>query len=633
MNGKAILSSAVVLLFILSSFTALIPAASADVAADSTGLPSSFDQRDLGIVTPPKYQYPWDTCWAFSGTGSAETAILSAMGKTYEETGLDLSERFVAYFSNTPVDEHTTHSQKGEGIHTRSDDPNAPLAAGGWNFNYAQLYSTGVSPTPEKKYPYQGKNGETMSQFYQDHDRAAKVVREDNKELEEELPFLTEEEREKLFNSWIDKGFQFPEGVNAENFTFDDFVDADIQYMLHQYQEKDEYSPYDDWSIGAEARNYTTGYYMMDGNRMKQPRMMDGTTWVGIDQDAMNSIKSELMLGHGVSITYSAKDGGYNDEFGTYYQTSTDVNHAVQIIGWDDNISKDKFAYKVADLTFGPEGDGAWLCKNNWGSETYGYEVGGKTYYNDWGIKDENGKHTGYFWLSYYDRSLNNVESTSFSDKLNDGNGCTSYVYDYLPDRYNKHSEYSSQASMANVFVAENQTKVTGISVSTREYGSSVNVKLYLDPESGNPASGDLAYEADFDYPYAGIHMICPDKTIEIGKGQRFSVVFEERTPNGGYVIGMNSYSKIDTRIYGVSVINKGESFLNTGNGWKDLVDEIDKLDIYNPDLAMDNFSIKVLSSDYHSEDNTLMYAVVLLIVLAAGALGAILIRRRKSSD
>ncbi|MBR6910599.1 MAG: hypothetical protein IKN41_01920 [Candidatus Methanomethylophilaceae archaeon] len=629
MNTKAILSSAVVLLFILSSLTVSVPSSAADQTADDAGLPSSFDQRDLGIVTPPKYQYPWDTCWAFAGTGSAETAILTAMGKTYEETGLDLSERHVAYFANNYVDEPITYTQKGEGLHTRSSEPNAQLASGGWASNYVQLFSTGVCPVDESLYPYQGVKGETMSQFYQDHDRAAAVVKEQNKELEEDLPFYTDEEREKLFDSWIDKGFKFPEGVNAENFTFDDFVEADIDYQLHQYQEHDEYSIYDDWSIGIDGRNNTDGYSMVDGNKMKEPRKMDGLTWIGIDEEAMNAIKSELMLGHGLSISYSAKDGGYNDEYGTYYQTSTTANHAVQLIGWDDNISKDKFSYAVADLTFTPEGDGAWLCKNNWGSETYGYVVGGKTYYNDWGIKDEDGKHTGYFWLSYYDRSLRNVESVSFSDKLSNENGYSYYVYDYLSDKYNKHCEFDAIASMSNVFTADSDMKVSGISISTREYGSDVNVKIYVNTESGNPASGELVYETDINYAYAGIHVTYPEKTIEISKGQRFSVVCEERNSEGRYVIGLNSYSKDDFHIYGISVVNRGESFLNLGDGWNDLVDEMDKLEFYNPDHAMDNFSIKVFSEDYPAEDDHPEYVAIMIGVIAIGAVGLIVMRRR----
>lgn len=52
------------------------------------------------------------------------------------------------------------------------------------------------------------------------------------------------------------------------------------------------------------------------------------------------------------------------------------INHAVTIVGWDDNYSKDNFLYSAPN-------NGAWLVKNSWGVNEH---VG-----------------SGYFWLSYYD--------------------------------------------------------------------------------------------------------------------------------------------------------------------------------------------------------------------------------------
>lgn len=64
------------------------------------------------------------------------------------------------------------------------------------------------------------------------------------------------------------------------------------------------------------------------------------------------------------------------------YHLSEDVDasgagHAVEIIGWNDSYPKSGFSHM-------PEGDGAWLCKNSWGSF---------------------GSSSGFFWLSYYSRS------------------------------------------------------------------------------------------------------------------------------------------------------------------------------------------------------------------------------------
>ena len=631
MNTKAIIASTIVMLFLVSSFTMIVPAVSADDVTEDAGLPSSFDQRDLGIVTPPKFQNPWGTCWAFGGTGAAETAILTAMGKTYEETGMDLSERHVAYFSNTPVHPPISYEQDNEGVHTVSDDLNAMFDSGGWAFNYFQLFSTGVGPVMEEWYPYHGENGETMLDFYQDHDRAEAQVREDNKDLEEEIPEYTPEEREEVFNSWVKKGYKFPEGVNAENFTFDDFVEANIAYNLQRYQRVNEYSIYDDWTIDIEDRNYTMGYSMMDGCRMKEPRIMVDGSWKGVDWDAANDIKSELMKGHGLALGYGYDSKGYNNELGTQYHTGTGTNHMVQLVGWDDSIPKENFAYKVAeDLTFTPEGDGAWLCKNSWGSETYGFEVDGVTYYTSWGIKDEDGKHTGYFWLSYYDRSVTNVESMSFSDRLYDDNGYTYYIHDFLPDRYNYHWSYDERTIMANIFTSYGHTEITGISIYTRERGSDVKVKLYIDPKAGDPESGELVYEAELSYPYAGMHVIYPDETIEMWRGQRFSIVYEERAPDGKYVVGMNSLinEEYGTILYGISVINRGESLIYK-DGWMDLLDVIEDYESEYPRVTMDNFSIKAFAIDHPSDNSNLTYVAIAIGLVLVEALALLFIRKR----
>ncbi|MBU7023257.1 MAG: hypothetical protein HXS40_03740, partial [Theionarchaea archaeon] len=53
-------------------------------------LPSIFDYRGLGKVTPPKNQGACGSCWAFSGVGALESRILVEGGAEY-----DLSEENV----------------------------------------------------------------------------------------------------------------------------------------------------------------------------------------------------------------------------------------------------------------------------------------------------------------------------------------------------------------------------------------------------------------------------------------------------------------------------------------------------------------------------------------------------------
>lgn len=55
-------------------------------------------------------------------------------------------------------------------------------------------------------------------------------------------------------------------------------------------------------------------------------------------------------------------------------------NHAVCVVGWDDNYSKNNFKEDVR-----PKSDGAWLVKNSYGSSRW---------------------NTGYVWVSYEDTSI-----------------------------------------------------------------------------------------------------------------------------------------------------------------------------------------------------------------------------------
>ena len=605
-----------------------------DTYADDSALPSSYDQRDLGIVTPPKFQNPWGTCWAFGGTGATETAILSAMGKTYEETKLDLSERHLAYFSVTPVYEPITYTQEGEGLYLKSTDTNAPFEIGGWAYYYAQLMSTGVGPVLEEWYPYHGKDSESMSQFYQDHDRADAYVRAEFEDLELLLDLITEEEREEMFNEWVEKGYEFPPGVNAENYTFDDFVEARIGYELEIYQQQDVYSKFDDWTLDIAERNYTMGYSMVDGNRLRDTTIIEDGKWTGVNWDAVDDIKSELMKGHGVVTAFNSNDHSYKEEYGTFYSYTMSANHMVQVIGWDDSISKDKFAYTAGGLLHTPEGDGAWLCKDSAGSQTYGYEVNGKMYYHDWGIKDEQGRGTGYFWLSYYDRSTKGFESLTFSDELFDESGYMYHIHDFLPDLYNYHWETSTVSRMANVFEGYQLSDVDGISIYTRGYDSDITVKVYLDPEDGDPASGKLVYRTTRHYDYAGLHLIFPETKITVSEGQKFSVVFEERSPEDGYIYGLNSYLNKEegypSGIYGKTVINRGESYLYRDGSWSDLVDVVDDLNAEYPKVVMDNFSIKVFTVDHREDDSYPWFEVIMIGIAAACALSLVFMFFRK---
>ena len=126
---------------------------------ESTGdFPAQFDLRDYGYVTPVKDQTPWGSCWVFGTVAAAETSILSSLDQTYEETGLDLSEHQIGYFSGTGLSDGS--SQDGEGMHTLFDV--SPMDAGGTTAEATTLLASGVGIAPESMIPYRGKDGNTV---------------------------------------------------------------------------------------------------------------------------------------------------------------------------------------------------------------------------------------------------------------------------------------------------------------------------------------------------------------------------------------------------------------------------------------------------------------------------------------
>lgn len=70
-------------------------------ASSGGTLPSKYDSREYGYVTPVKNQGSYGTCWAFSTLAAAESSLL-AQGKA-EQGKLDLSERHLAYFHYHPA--------------------------------------------------------------------------------------------------------------------------------------------------------------------------------------------------------------------------------------------------------------------------------------------------------------------------------------------------------------------------------------------------------------------------------------------------------------------------------------------------------------------------------------------------
>lgn len=634
MDSKPLLAIALAVVMLFSA----TPLIAAD-AEEDVGFPERFDQRDLGIVTPVKDQSSFGTCWAFGGIGAAETAILSMLGTTYEEMRLDLSERHAAYFANTPIPDNPDDPQAGEGIHWFSEEVNAPFIYGGMHYNFSQLFASGIGPVPEESFPYHGKDSLDMLSLYQDQRTAdieiARLLFNTTEGTLEELLEENEDNRESIFANMLSLGAKLPEGVDGHNFTAEDMRVAMTERGIRIYSESNLYSKYDDWSIPDEDRYYTWGFTMLDGNLMKDVCIRENGKWTGVDWEVVEDVKSELMAGHGLVIAYCQDNEGYNGETGTVYQgRDKGANHMVQLIGWDDSYSSENFMYSSNGVVLTPPGDGAWLCKNSWGSQDVGTVVNGVTYYHDFGIRNEEGKSTGYFWLSFYDKTVGYIESLSFTDSISGDEGILPYCYDFTPDAQNSSWEYTDVVKTANVFEAAGRTHLNAVSVKTYGYDSEVRIKVYRDLMGDAPDSGELVFEKECSIPYKGIHMIHLDEPIWVREGHTFSVVAEEQSQEGKYIMGASNvaseeYSREHSEVnYTVTVVNEGESFVYMDGTWTDWFYADDKFIAEEPESVFDNFGIKAFSIYSEKPQANHLYDGLIILILL-GIMGGCLFRRR----
>ena len=192
--------------------------------------------------------------------------------------------------------------------------------------------------------------------------------------------------------------------------------------------------------------------------------------------------------------------GFYGADSYTYYDTNrAGSGHAIMIVGWDDNFSKDNF--KDGNK---PAHDGAWLVRNSWGD------------YRD------------YFWMSYDTVSLLDT-AWAF-----DFTGTDNYDNNYQLDGGIGTYKVSNYTTMANVFTVGEKDGVTSESLKavslsmTREANVGYKIEIYTDlSDINDPTSGTLQESAttEGESAYAGYYTIPLNDEVKLIPGSSFSVV------------------------------------------------------------------------------------------------------------
>jgi uncharacterized repeat protein (TIGR02543 family) len=264
-----------------------------------------------------------------------------------------------------------------------------------------------------------------------------------------------------------------------------------------------------------------------------------------------NAIK-ELITRHGaVSISYQHANEAYYEKNNCYYNNGDYMGggHAVAVVGWDDNYSKDNFSIK-------PEGNGAWLVRNSWFDPRY----------SEWGVSEYS--IYGYFWMSYYDVTISDeVYAADFAQSSN-------YTYNYQYDGCMTGFGYPG-SKFANVFTASGSGTAEAIgAVSFATESSNVHylIRIYTGlQKDDNPESGALATTVSGVTDYAGYYTVKLPKPVSVSKGSKFSVVIEGTDSTRDFDLEFESTWQTNNWFDCVASAKQGQSFRNTGYGWKDM--------------------------------------------------------------
>ena len=270
-----------------------------------------------------------------------------------------------------------------------------------------------------------------------------------------------------------------------------------------------------------------------------------GVKEVRLKDSRINTIKEAIRTYGAVSIgiTQGDSDLYLNPTTAAYFIKSEDsgTNHAVTIVGWDDDYATSNF-----NASPRPTNKGAWIVRNSWGSS--------------WG-------DGGYYYVSYEEGSLNDgvaYDTVAAPDKEK--------VYQYDPlGLCNFLTFYTSvkPAYFANIFTAARNEKINSVSFYTSRPDSQCTIEIYKD--CGNsPKGGTRVAVKSVTITAPGYNTVDLDSVVEISKYVKFSVVVSILQPDTlDYAI------PVEYPITGYSekaTASAGQSFISSdGTTWEDL--------------------------------------------------------------
>ena len=254
-----------------------------------------------------------------------------------------------------------------------------------------------------------------------------------------------------------------------------------------------------------------------------------------------NDIYKKAIMKYGaVNIAYYACNEApyYNEKTHAQYRNNTtEANHQVALVGWDDNFSKEKFLIT-------PPGDGAWIIKNSWDTT--------------WG-------ENGYAYISYYDLSILKDQKQPVFIIENTEN----YTKNYQTDLggFISIEQYTNDVSYKVTYESCGNDLISAVGTYFNDEGEAYSLEIYVNNKLVHTQNGTA--------PYHGFHTIKLEKEIPIKKSDNFTAIMTKES------IPFISESR--------QHYLKNQCFINYDNKWEDisLQNQTFTLKVYTKEISI----------------------------------------------
>ena len=235
-------------------------------------------------------------------------------------------------------------------------------------------------------------------------------------------------------------------------------------------------------------------------------------------------------------INSQSRSEYYNPETYAYCYIGTEKpNHDVVIIGWDDDYSKENFTMNL-------EADGAFICRNSWGSE-FG--------------------NNGTFYVSYYDSNIG-THNVVFSGVEDVDNYDRIYQSDYC-GWVGQLGYGSEKGYFANVYTTKEAEQLAAVGFYAT--GKNTEYEIFVVHDfKGMESFAERISVKEGKFKNAGYYTVELKEGIDFRKGERFAVVVKIQTPGSERPIAIEYAADEATKEVDIS---DGEGYISLyGKSW-----------------------------------------------------------------